>query len=244
MQKDFGSNLLKHRGLSGAAVTVIGGNVVKWTRGAQSAPILRLGMVRQIECKGFLHPIRPAPVLSRRCTSEETRFKMPLYPETTFTFFDEKISDQIFLSLYNRLNKTTEFNWSNASFLSKLNDSELKEEFLSSIGECTMSFPHGYAHGDFGFSNMMVKDGRIYMIDFIEPIIMTPLVDIAALEMSLFSDLSTVKHLEVVVKLRKEYGHYIKQIDLLRKLKVLSFKNPDTEDHRRLFNGYFGSSDI
>lgn len=233
-------NLLKHKGLSGSAVEIKGDHVLKWTCGHQSAPKLYNSIVLQRSFQGELLPIRPAKIISVKNSDDYVSIEMPYYPDTAFTRFNPVIAEQIGQSLFNRLDGAvvrTGFSSIIAHQVLKCRDSQLKKEFLSGFDSEPDKFPSGFCHGDFGFSNMMVKEDKVFMIDYTPSFIYTPLIDIATMETSLFADFATKKHAELVASLRLKYREWLPQIDILRKVKILSFKNAD--DHRDLYNGFF-----
>ena len=230
-------SLLKHKGLSGAAIEVVNGRVRKWTRGSVAAPELRNAATRQANADFYLLPILAAPILSIEEKEDYFAFEMDIYPETAFTSFSDKIEKNIGLSLGARLlGNYRNFIWDPLLPVSGFKDSQLKKDFQREWPQA-VHFPYGYAHGDFGFANMMVEDDQIYMIDFTTPLIQSPLVDIATMEMSLFADAATKKHADFVAKIRDKYSDWKHQIDLIRKVKVLSYNKPD--ECRDIFYGFF-----
>ena len=230
-------SLLKHKGLSGAAIEVVNGRVRKWTRGSVAAPELRNAATRQANADFYLLPILAAPILSIEEKEDYFAFEMDIYPETAFTSFSDKIEKKIGLSLRDRLfGNYRNVIWDPLLPVSGFKDSQLKKDFQREWPQA-VHFPYGYAHGDFGFANMMVEDDQIYMIDFTTPLIQSPLVDIATMEMSLFADAATKKHADFVAKIRDKYSDWKHQIDLIRKVKVLSYNKPD--ECRDIFYGFF-----
>ena len=231
-------SLLKHKGLSGAAIEVVNGRVRKWTRGSVAAPELKNAATRQANAEFHLLPILAAPILSTKEKEDYFAFEMELYPETAFTLFNEEVEKKIEDSLSARLsrNHCRLFTWDPMVAVSGYKESNLKREFQMEWPQAKY-FPHGYAHGDFGFANMVIEGDQVYMIDFTTPLIQSPLVDIATMEVSLFAGETTQKHIDFVRKIRDKYSHWSQQIDMIRKVKVLSFNNPD--NHRDLFYGFF-----
>lgn len=233
-------SLLKHKGLSGAAIEVVGDRVRKWTAGREASPLLHHALVLQRACSDELLPILSTEVLMWESDPDSCLFEMPIYEDTAFTRFDLSIQTQIRLSLKNRLSfayKRNDFASRIAQAVHSFCSSNLKQEFLADFDIEPSTYPAGYCHGDFGFANMMIDNGQVKMIDFTPSFLYTPLIDIASMEMSLFSDATTTKHAEFVEEILEEFKEWRPQINILRKVKVLSFNNPDI--HRDLFNGFF-----
>lgn len=233
-------SLLKHRGLSGAAVEIKDNKVLKWTKGKDASPVLKQSLMWQKGCTDELLPIKPAEVCSYSYSENSVQFEMPIYPETAFTNLSYKVESQIEESIRSRLSYACErpdFAVATLQQAIKCPDSTLKNEFLKSHDLEPRFYPAGYAHGDFGFANMMVEDDQIYMIDFTPFPIWTPLIDIATLELSLFSESATKKHVDLAARIRKEHQKWVPQINILRKLKVLSYQNADKYKDR--YDGFF-----
>lgn len=111
-------------------------------------------------------------------------------------------------------------------------------EIADLINECSDNYPQSFFHGDFGMSNIIESKGVVYAIDLSPGYINSILVDVATLEMN------TLEKDDWEVALSKSVSKFFKsyrqQIDIIRKLRILSFwKVSNTEStkitHRKMF---------
>ena len=82
------------------------------------------------------------------------------------------------------------------------------------------SLPSGYCHGDLTFENIIIANGKIYLIDFLDSYIDTPIVDISKLLQELdlnWSNRNNQSNLTSIIK-----NHFLKSILLDRVNKEIS----------------------
>ena len=239
---------LKHEGLSGAGFKVEESIITKWTKGHESAPKLRNSCYEQTRerIEGNLLPIKAIPVWSFNDSKDYFEFSMPncSHLETGFTSNPEELTDQLYTSFKNRVSKF-KFGFKDQvnRELLKYPDSKYKNQILRVLEKSPDHYPHGYCHGDMGFANMLVEDGQIYMIDFTESFIESPLMDLATMALSLTSSLTTLAHCTCYVNIVYKLGLNQHQIDVLALVKILGyFKQNDTPERiaelERFFNGF------
>lgn len=59
----------------------------------------------------------------------------------------------------------------------KLNDLSVPSDDCSTILSCDWQIPLGYCHGDLTFENVIVSKGRVFLIDFLDSFLDSPIVD-------------------------------------------------------------------
>lgn len=131
-------------------------------------------------------------------------------------------------------------------------DSDFKTVVLGKLSFCPDFYPYGYAHGDFGFANMFIGgDDIMYITDFTESFIYSPLMDLVTMELSLFSDMCKPFHKEIYRSAKREnFYQFREQADILRMVKVLQYGIHAAEGERkkeltRMFYGVdFRSSNL
>ena len=235
-----------HKGLSGFALLKDGGKVTKWTQGKESCARLLDSCFRQSEerLKGLLYPIKTVPVYSRAIRNNYFSFEMPFMDlPSGFTFKNNRliIKSIIRQSFENR-------SWSPKAGFKNIIRRELEKYPISAqkihienmLNICSDIYPHGYAHGDMGFANMLIDEDSVYMIDFTESFIDSPLIDLATMELSLFSEFSKTWNLECFTDCSNALFRYKEQTDIVRMVKVLSFyRDTDTEERKRELSKLF-----
>ena len=164
--------------------------------------------------------------------------------ESGFTGFTTDLVPDLVESFRNRSkNMRCGFKTSIKKELLRFKNSKYKTKILDKLDTCPDCYPSGYYHGDMGFANMIIEDGRIYMIDFSDSFIDSPLVDIASMFLSLSSALATTLHSATVVQIVYKLKYDLRQIDVIAKTKILSYFRDDDNEERKLeleqlFNGF------
>ena len=83
-------------------------------------------------------------------------------------------------------------------------------------------------------------EDSVYMIDFTESFIDSPLIDLATMELSLFSEFSRTWNLECYTDCSNALFRYKEQTDIVRMVKVLSFyRDADTEERKKELSKLF-----
>lgn len=230
VREKHGRPSLIHSGLSGFGIKLRGQVVCKWTRGSESSKKLRASYEKQVEC---ISSKKLSPIIACDAygyigrSDDEFYFDMPFmdYP-SGFTVRENlgSVKSQIRKSLvFRSFNSRPGFHSIVRKELLKYPNSKEKVETIRLLDLCSDIYPHGYAHGDFGFANMLVKDGQIHMIDFTETFIDSPLIDVVMLGLSLNSDLAGPWHKEVVSSVYGDFFEHRLQIEVLRRCKIISF---------------------
>lgn len=221
---------MKHKGHGEFGLTFTSDNVTKWTTGEVSSKALNKSLQKHLLDIQFnsLKPIMPVEIISTVTTKSEVSFTMPyIKGDTGFTatIHRKKIKEQIRKSINKRsLHIRQGFKALVEAELNILEDSELKNVVREELAKCSDHYPHGYCHGDFGFANMLIIDEVIHMIDYTPSFIESPLMDLATMELSLFSELAKDWHFEIFELLEKDLFRFKAHKDILRMCKVLSFK--------------------
>lgn len=242
---------MRHDGHSGFCVQRHHDTVLKWTKGLESSDLLYQSGKLQRWClhNDGLFPIRSVMVkIHLNEKRDYCSLEMPYVGcESGFTFKGDtqKMSEAIFKSFSFRSRDIR------PGFLHILKreidkigahvPSELKMIVRSVYSNCLDQYPYGFPHGDFGFANMLVDDRAIIsMVDFTPSFIYSPLVDIATMELSLFSVYSRNQHVKIYKKCLSLFPYSGDQIELLRMLKVLSFyRDDDTKERRDELRTFF-----
>ena len=90
----------------------------------------------------------------------------------------------------------------------------------------TDPYVYGYTHGDFGFANMFVDQGKVLIIDFSIPFIDSPLLDLATMELSVRGiKANREKHLNIVRKIYELFPEYRLQVHILKQVHLLRALN-------------------
>lgn len=229
-----------HKGLSGFGLHLQGGIVTKWTSGHESTPLLKYSCEKQLKEieENKLGPIKTVDIYSTSEGFDNFEFSMPhMECPTGFTDFDNRllIREQIRKSLYSRSNDIRSgFKKIIRRELDKIEESVIKLDCLRLLELCSDYYPYGYAHGDFGFANMLIEDGVIHMIDFTKAFINSPLLDIATLRLSTYCEDAKAWHLDLVDTVERDHWLYINQITIIKMIKVLSYKITDKEKFKML----------
>lgn len=224
-----------HKGHSGFGLQVKSGQVIKWTRGEDSIPILRASYLKQMkECEeNKLGVIKTVDIWSMTESCGIFSFSMP-HMDCPTGFTDDKnklkIREQIRRSLFFRSRDIRlGFKKCVLKELEGVEDSEFKLIIESLLETCSDYYPYGYAHGDFGFANMLVEEGQIHMIDFTESFINSPLLDVATLEMSIFCNDAKPWHIDIVKTLEQDHWDFRLHSTIIRMTKVLKYKITEKE---------------
>lgn len=148
-----------------------------------------------------LYPINTVDILSYEEEDNKFQFEMPYlnYEKPTEHMVSNRLVFQLSIinSLTNRMNRT-QFGFIKAciDYLNDRIDELARKEFkdqglflaqkiLFMIEKSEDSYPHGYAHGDFSFSNMLVSPNEeLFITNFDYSFIYSPLLDIASLALS------------------------------------------------------------
>lgn len=242
-----------HKGLSGFGFKDCGDQLIKWTTGKESKLVLMESCQAQMIERRLmkLYPLHTVPVYSKKEDGESFEFSMPKldFPSGfTFKYNPREIRSLIRQSFENR-------SWEpKAGFksivrkeLAKYPLSDLKLMAEAALEYCSDIYPHGYAHGDMGFANMLVDDKKIqiYMIDFTKSFIQSPLIDLATMELSLFSEFTKSWSLECWTDCSNALFRYKEQANVVRMVKVISFlrDNDSSERHKELTGLFYGWAD-
>lgn len=230
---------MEHEGLSGCGFKKSKDQITKWTQGPDVYKKLKGSCyMQEVEAKkGFLFPIKTVPVYSKKEKGDYLEFTMPLMPLSSgFTFKTNRglIKSQIRRSFENRsLEPRAGFKRIINEIINNYEDSDIKLTIQAALISCPDIYPHGYPHGDFGFANMLVSESEVFMIDFTESFIYSPLVDLATMELSLFSPWTRSWNLECFTECSNVLFRYKQQADIVRMVKVLTFIKKDDSLERR-----------
>lgn len=247
--KKCGVSSVIHKGLSGYALIKDGDRVIKWTKGEESSKKLYDSAFMQLDeaKRKELKPILTVPVYSSSLKFDHFSFTMPFINlPSGFTF---KKNGRIIKSIIRESFENR--SWSPRGGFKNLIKKELAKHPLSdlklmaeaALNNCSDIYPHGYAHGDMGFANMLIDECSVHMIDFTPSFIYSPLIDLATMELSLFSEFTRSWNLECYTDCSNALFRYKEQADVVRMVKVLSFIRDDDSSERskelaRMFYGW------
>lgn len=244
--------MLKHEGHSGFMVRLNPEKteVEKLTYGFEAAALLRASFNMQMNeiLKRELYPINTVPIFSVGDYEDRFAFRMPFLDyDSGFTGNLEKgARKKIVMSLANRGNDhRLGFKNIVKEYIQRFPNCDLKLTLKAHLETCSDLYPYGYAHGDFGFANMLINQANVYIVDFTPSFIYSPLIDLATMELSLFSNKADVTHRKVFRNSEEFYEGFKQHKDILRMCKVLSFaRDNDTKDRRaelvKMFYGIRG----
>lgn len=250
-QDKCGVTSVIHKGLSGFALEKKGDQVIKWTQGKESSKLLFDSAYLQAEerIKKELSPIKAVPIYAKSIKGDYFSFNMPFMDlPSGFTF---KKNGRIIKSIIRQSFENRSWN-PRGGFKSIIKKellkyplSDLKIMTEAALNYCSDIYPHGYAHGDMGFANMLIGEDEVYMIDFTPSFINSPLIDLCTMELSLFSEFTKSWNLECYTDCSNALFRYKEQAEVVRMVKVLSFMRDDDSSERRkelarMFYGWSG----
>ena len=235
----------QHNGLSGFGLRREGEEVVKWTRGVESTKILKESYMIQKRAhdRNFLHPMRALEITSVMDLidfGEYFEFRMPYVESDSAYFYQDgyHLIDHIRRSIsYRKSVAHVGFKEIVSDYLIGIKPSAMKFEVEQDLEKTNDLYPKGFCHGDFGLANMLIIDDVVHLIDFTPSFIQTPLMDIATLEMCIVHMEVAPWHIELLKQLKKDNADYADKISILRKCKVLGFKDYSSDHHREVFYG-------
>lgn len=245
-------NSLIHKGHSGFAVELTEDlkMVVKWTKGQESSSLLWESL--SLQTFSNMEPIRAVPIKTKVLDVDTVTAFMPFINEASGFTFDgnwQAFKFNILASFIGRSNFMDKENFSiiiNREIQKSFDfaDSGMQKALRKTVGLAgfqSRNWPSGFCHGDFGFANMLVDPyGNIQMIDYTPSFIPSPLVDVATMELSLFSDQANSGHIGIWKSCRALFSDYEYHIDAIRMAKVLSyFRDNDTPERRKELTGMF-----
>lgn len=229
------------KGLSGAAIRIEGNDVIKWTRGKEAAPRLLDSYYKMQEDlrHKYMQPMIPVRVNMVRYEGDFCELTMPFVYGRSGYQMDSNILSKA-LSYYFELSckpTATGFKDKVRRELLTIPESRLKNRVMKQVDYVTDTYPMGFCHGDLGLANMIEDEGEIYLIDYTPRFIETPLIDLATLELSLFSEYAKSHHLELFEKLMDMNFIYRGHVDLLRSVLALKFNMDSELDREAYING-------
>jgi thiamine kinase-like enzyme len=151
------------------------------------------------------------------------------------------------LHIFSILNSYVEKNLKNSSTYVDLKKIQIKldqlnqNHIINSTNICdkikvqlhNMKIPQGYCHGDLTFENILIKDEKIYFIDFLDSFIQSPLIDYAKLYQDIYfkwsfrnSKRNTLRNIKLnhinKINLNGDWiKEYQKEIDILYAINLL-----------------------
>ena len=220
--------MLKHQGHSGFGLKHTQKTVTKWTKGSESSRVLLESFRKQlIELReNNLKPLKTIDIYGFQQTDDSFEFTMPyIQLESGFTTTNSKLlKNLIHQSIRNRTKtEVMGFQGIITHAAKNLPESKQKESLLASVKDIATHYPYGHNHGDMGFANMLVDNENIYLIDFTESFITSPLVDIATLWLSSKSELAKDWHKELVGEVMREHVRFKDHIDAIRRTLILGY---------------------
>lgn len=108
-------------------------------------------------------------------------------------------------------------------FIRKFPMEEMKRDIEESLKTCPDVYPLGPVHGDMGFANILFNGHQCFLVDFTPSFIQSPLMDLASMELCLFSYKAHPWHVAFFNELKSHFAQFSPQIDIIRKAKALSF---------------------
>lgn len=241
---------MKHKGLSGFGLRIKDDTIEKWTVGQESKLKLYESYLLQ-KNEHYLQnllPIQPLPIFFSLDSFDSFSFIMPYHlGDTGFTAEENiNINAAIRSSLIDRSYQYAD----GFKKIIKIEISKYKKSVLTKIIEDKLEsvddlYPLGFCHGDFGFANMLIDGDSISMIDFTPSFIYSPLMDIATMELSLFSSVAKPWHFKLFEDIERDHERFKEQKNIVRMCKVLSFTHSeDNEDFKKdLMQKFYGISD-
>lgn len=248
------NSLIKHPGLSGMGVDTDGRIVSKWTKNNRKMlSILKKSYIKQVlEIEqNHLNPLKTVPIISHRESDTSFYFEMPYfdYDNGLTSKHHQILSNKIRESIKKRSNNLhrgfrelshSELDRLESEFTDndKLDLKNTVKDLRKSISLCSDFYLKGYAHGDFGPSNMLVsKEGEIYMIDFLDSYLYSPLIDVATFSLSLIGTKVPDHILKINKVLLTDFAKSIDQINVIKRLRIISWiSNSRGEPRLKLLN--------
>lgn len=228
--------LLKHKGLCGCDIKVVGSKVHKWTSGKESESKLLVSHLKSVAAKKSKSSRPFIPVTGEIVLGDGTTLVMDLIEgESGFTTNDIPLLDELIIKYFDRdWPLVTGFRSKIAERLKDFPDSDLRRDIYSRIDRIRDSYPAGFCHGDFGFANMILN-GKYYLIDYTEVFMNSPLVDLAKLEMCMVGRDRDPDRMGIIKKAKELFWCRSGQIDIIRQTLALEFYNEwNDEDTRQM----------
>lgn len=224
--------------------------VRKWTRNNKKMlSILKKSYIKQVlEIEqNHLNPLKTVPILSHTEISDTYFcFDMPYldYDNGFTTKHHQILSNRIRESLNKRSNNLhrgfrelshAELDRLESEFTDndKLDLKNTVKDLRKSISLCSDFYLKGYAHGDFGPANMLIsKEGEIYMIDFLDSYLYSPMIDVATFSLSLIGTKVPDHILKIHKVLMTDFAKSIDQINVIKRLRIISWISNSHGDAR------------
>ena len=97
-------------------------------------------------------------------------------------------------------------------------DTDLKKILINELASCPDVYIFGKVHGDFGINNLISARENVYTYDMRVPFIQSPLHDVATFILSFGEEQNKFPQM-----ILKTFAQYEKQIDIIKKMRVLEF---------------------
>lgn len=226
---------VKFKGLSGDSVHLINNSIVKKSRNYKER--LRLSFNKQVYAYESYHfsPFKVCRPLEYR-EGEADSFFMEFIDGQSLWDKDLNSRDREIIEKY----FSKEWEDTGRDFLilvewivSRFPCSKMTVELLDHLKLTPSVYPRGLCHGDMGLANIISKDNELYLIDFTDSLINTPLMDAACLVSTLLmSDSKEKKDFgNDILNLLSDYKYQIKTLIKLRALQFYRDKN--SEEHNK-----------
>ena len=178
------------------------------------------------------YPIKIVKPINLLATKDLVEFEMEFVDNThNEDLIHEKIEEY-----FDAVSKSGDGHYRNFKYwidpvLQDLPDSSLKAKFMENL-EIPDEILLGECHGEMGFRNFVSSENYVYTFDLRKPFINSPLHDIATLKLSA----NTEKEIKLVEKIIEKFSTYRKQIDIIKKIRVLEFYKDTNREETKLFH--------
>jgi hypothetical protein len=189
-----------YHGKSGCSLEILGANIIrKISKNKEYNLRLRMQAEKQKNFKSNRYTDILAPKVFNIVEEQLLYFEMEYLPSSTyFDFFKvadidsiKRVSDILInyfnVNLSNSENKEVGklVNDKLSSLLSNSSHKEIILELIKLMDNKKIEIPISYCHGDLTLNNMLFLDSNIYLIDFLDSFVESPIIDLVKLKQDL-----------------------------------------------------------
>lgn len=228
------------QGFSGFCVLKEGDKVIKWTQGSESYPKLKFSYQKQLEeiINQKLTYLKAVPIIAVTSKENLFSFTMPFingktgYETDRPLLFIHKIEKHFKCRLermeigygFKEICNTELNRLINILDAKKINAEKQINIIKAQINNVADYYPKGYCHGDLGLANLIHYAEKVFVIDFENSFIDSPLVDLVTYGLSItLTDKKIIIQRDSFDRILNFHYIWIQHYKIIRNLKLLSY---------------------